>query len=128
KTDGRTYATNRAGIFAAGDCEYGPMTIVNAVGQAKRAASVMARYLQSGELTLSDEEIMEDNLRKLRVYDKNEVVRGWLKGLSREESEKLAVEIRKDNNQEVNFGLTKEQAIDEANRCMRCYYIAMVEV
>lgn len=126
KTNSKDYMTSRKGIFASGDCEYGPMTIVNAVGQAKRAASVMARYVLSGEITLLDEEIMEDQLRKMRVYDKNEKVTGWLPGLPRQQSEILDVDIRKANNMEVNFGLTQEQAISEAERCMRCYYIAMV--
>ena len=126
KTNGRDYMTSRRGIFAAGDCEYGPMTIVNAVGQAKRAASVISRYVRTGEITLTDEEIMEDHLRKLKVYDKNEKVTGWLPGLPRQVSEKLPVDVRKDNNQEVNLGFTQEEAIAEAERCMRCYYIAMV--
>ncbi len=127
-TDGKTYMTSRPGLFAAGDCEYGPMTIVNAVGQAKRAASVIARYLYEGKTSLSDEEIMEDHLRKLRVYDKEEKVTGWLAGLAREKSEVLGVEERKDNNKEVNYGFTQDQAIAEANRCMRCYYISMAVV
>lgn len=126
KTNGKDYMTSRKGIFAAGDCEYGPMTIVNAVGQAKRASSVIARYVQTGEVSLTDEEVMEDQLRKMRVYDKTEKVTGWLPGLPRQHSEILDVDIRKANNMEVNFGLTQEQAISEAERCMRCYYIAMV--
>jgi len=126
KTNGKDYMTSRKGIFASGDCEYGPMTIVNAVGQAKRAASVMARYVMNGEITLSDDEIMEDQLRKMRVYDKQEKVTGWLPGLPRQKSEVVDVDIRKMNNMEVNFGFTQEQAISEAERCMRCYYIAMV--
>ena len=128
KTDGTTYMTNREGIFAAGDCEYGPMTIVNAVGQAKRAASVMTRYLRTGDTSLNNNEIMEDHLRKLRVYDKSEKVTGWLPGLKRQVSEKLSVEERIDNDREVNFGFTQQEAIVEAQRCMRCYYIAMVAV
>ena len=127
-TDGKTYQTSRPGVFAAGDCEYGPMTIVNAVGQAKRAASVMSRYVHTGKLELLDEEIMEDHLHKLRVYDKKEKVGGWIAGLPREVSEKLDVDYRKDKQDEVNFGFTQEQAINEASRCMRCYYIAMVAV
>ena len=126
KTNGKDYMTSRKGIFASGDCEYGPMTIVNAVGQAKRAASVMARYVQTGMITLSDDEVMEDQLRKMRVYDKGEKVKGWLPGLPRQQSEILDIDIRKYNNDEVNFGFTQEQAISEAERCMRCYYIAMV--
>ena len=126
KTNGKDYMTSREGVFASGDCEYGPMTIVNAVGQAKRAASVMLRYMQTGEISLTDDEIMEDHLRKLKVYDKKEKVKGWLPGLPRQESDKVDVEIRKDNNIEVNLGFTHEEAMSEADRCMRCYYIAMV--
>ena len=128
KTNGKDFMTSRKGIFAAGDCEYGPMTIVNAVGQAKRAASVMSRYVQTGEITLLNEEIMEDHLRKMRVYNKAEKVKGWLPGLPRQHSEVLDVDVRKDNNKEVNLGFTQEQAMSEADRCMRCYYIAMVAV
>lgn len=127
KTNGKDYMTSRKGIFASGDCEYGPMTIVNAVGQAKRAASVMSRYLLTGEITLSDDEIMEDHLKKLRVYDKKEKITGWLKGVPRQHSEVLEVEDRKYNNKEVNLGFTQEEAMSEAERCMRCYYIAMVQ-
>jgi formate dehydrogenase beta subunit len=127
KTNGKDYMTSRKGVFASGDCEYGPMTIVNAVGQAKRASSVMSRFVQNGgEITLTDEEIMEDHLHKLRVYDKKEKITGWLPGLARQSSEILDVELRKDNNKEVNLGFTQDEAINEANRCMRCYYIAMV--
>jgi len=127
KTNGKDYMTSRKGIFASGDCEYGPMTIVNAVGQAKRASSVMSRFVQNGgKITFTDDEIMEDHLHKLRVYDKKEKITGWLPGLPRENSEVLDVEVRRDNNKEVNLGFTQDEAIDEANRCMRCYYIAMV--
>jgi len=127
QTNGKDYMTSRKGIFASGDCEYGPMTIVNAVGQAKRGASVMSRFIQNGgEVTLTDDEIMEDHLRKMKVYDKKEKVTGWLAGVPRAHSEVLDVDIRKYNNEEVNFGFTQEQALSEAERCMRCYYIAMV--
>ncbi len=127
-TNGRDYMSSKPGVFAAGDCEYGPMTIVNAVGQAKRAASVISRYIYDGKVSLTDEEIMEDHLKKLGVYNKNEKIKGWLPGLPREVSEKLSVEERITNNKEVNLGFTGEQAIAEAERCMRCYYIAMVAV
>jgi formate dehydrogenase beta subunit len=125
KTDGKTYMTSREGIWAAGDCEYGPMTIVNAVGQAKRAASVISRYLAEGKVYRNDDEIMEDSLRKMHFYDKDEQVKGWVKGLPREVSQKLGVDYRKFRQDEVNLGFTSQEALDEAQRCMRCYYIAM---
>ena len=127
-TNGKDYMTSRPGLFAAGDCEYGPMTIVNAVGQAKRAASVISRYIYDGKVSLTDDEIMEDHLAKLKVYNKNEKITGWMPGIPREVSEKLSVDERKTNNLEVNLGFTGQEAIAEAERCMRCYYIAMVAV
>jgi len=127
-TNGKDYMTSKEGLFAAGDCEYGPMTIVNAVGQARRAASVISRYIYDGKRTLLDDEIMEDHLARLRVYNKNEKITGWMPGIPREESEKLGVDERKTNNREVNLGFTGEEAISEAERCMRCYYISMVAI
>jgi len=128
QTNGKDYMTSRERLFAAGDCEYGPMTIVNAVGQAKRAASVISRYIYDGKVSLLDAEIMEDHMNKLKVYNKNEKIKGWMPGLPREVSEKLETEIRCDNNQEVNLGFTAQEAQDEAERCMRCYYLGMVSV
>ncbi len=127
-TNGRDYMTSRDGLFASGDCEYGPMTIVNAVGQAKRAASVIQRYIYDGKVSLSDDEIMEDHLTKLKVYNKKEKVTGWMPGIPREVSQKLETNERRDNNKEVNLGFTGEEALSEAERCMRCYYISMVAV
>jgi formate dehydrogenase beta subunit len=127
-TNGKDYMTSRPGLFAAGDCEYGPMTIVHAVKQARRAASVISRYIYDGKCTLTDDEIMEDHLERLKVYNKKEVVTGWMPGIPRQESQKLSVDERKDNNKEVNLGFTGEEAIAEAERCMRCYYISMVAV
>jgi formate dehydrogenase beta subunit len=127
-TNGKDYMSSKEGLFAAGDCEYGPMTIVNAVGQAKRAASVISRYIYDGKVSLTDDEIMQDHLKRLKVYDKSEKISGWMPGIPREVSEKLDVDERKTNNLEVNLGFSGEQAIAEAERCMRCYYIAMVAV
>ena len=128
KTNGKDYMTSRAGLFAAGDCEYGPMTIVNAVGQARRAASVISRYIYDNEVSLTDEEIMEDHMNRLKVYNKNEKITNWMPGLPREESQKVSTELRKDNNIEVNMGFTAQEAQAEAERCMRCYYLSMVAV
>lgn len=127
-TNGKDFMTSRPKLFAAGDCEYGPMTIVNAVGQAKRASSVISRYIYDGEVSLTDDEIMEDHLNKLKVYNKKEKITGWMPGLPRAVSEKLTVEERIDNSKEVNLGFTGEEAIAEAERCMRCYYISMVAI
>ena len=59
----------------------------------------------------------------------NEFVDNRLKSLDQaKESEKLEVDTRKYNNQEVNFGLTGEEAATGVDRCTRCYYVSMVAV
>lgn len=127
-TDNASFSTTKKGIFAAGDCVSGPLTIVNAVGHGRRVASVIANYLQTGEVRINDDEKMEDLLKSIGVFDKNREVRGFLSGNKREVSSKLDAKYRAGNFEEVNLGLTNESAITEAQRCMRCYYISMCVV
>ena len=94
----------------------------------ERASSCINRLVTEGKVYLNDEEIMEDHLKRLKVYDKSEEITGWIKGVPREVSEKLPAESRRVTQEEVNLGFTLSQAVDEASRCMRCYYIAMVVV
>jgi formate dehydrogenase beta subunit len=44
--DEKTMATNRAGVFAAGDCVTGPATIIQAIAAAHVAADSMEKYLE----------------------------------------------------------------------------------
>ncbi|MDO7253708.1 FAD-dependent oxidoreductase [Helicobacter cappadocius] len=125
QTQEGTFSTNRKGVFGCGDCVSGPLTIVNAVGQGRRVASVIKRYLENGEISLNDEEKMEDYLHQIGVFNKNEMVKGWNEGLKRSESKKVSPSERKNSFVEVNFGLSNQEAFSEAQRCMRCYYIAM---
>lgn len=128
QTEIGTFETSKKGVFGCGDCVSGPLTIVNAVGQGKRVASVVKRYIQTGETSLSDEEKMEDYLRKIGVFNKDEKIQGWIKGVQRAHNQIVAAEERKHSFLEVNRGLSNQDALKEAQRCMRCYYIAMAVV
>lgn len=123
-----TFATSKKGVFGGGDCVSGPLTIVNAVGHGRRIASVIDRYLDTNEINLNDDEKMEDYLHKLGVFNKEECVNGWAKGALRHESQKVPAEVRKNSFIEVNYGFDGKEALSEAQRCMRCYYIAMAVV
>ena len=125
EVDNASYSTHRKGVFAAGDCVSGPLTIVNAVGHGRRVASVVANYIKSGRVEISDDERMEDILKQIGVFDSNREVHGFLSGNKREVSNKLSPNFRNKNFDEVNFGLSREDALSEASRCMRCYYISM---
>ncbi|MFO7831027.1 MAG: FAD-dependent oxidoreductase [Desulfuromonadaceae bacterium] len=126
-TNNGTMMTDNEGIFAGGDCEYGAMTVVLAVGHGKRAASVMHRYLMDGKAVLDDEEAMEDIVNRLGVFDPDEKI-PTLGGLKREHQPKLSGAERATNYEEVEKAMPESQAVVEADRCLRCYRVGMVAV
>jgi len=126
-THGGTMMTDNAGVFAGGDCEYGAMTVVLAVSHGRRAASVMNRYLAEGKASLNDEEAMEDILNTLGVFDKNEEI-GICGGLHREHQPKVDGAERAQNYDEIELAMPESQAAREAERCLRCYRVAMLAV
>jgi formate dehydrogenase beta subunit len=125
----RTLITDCDGVFAGGDAEIGPLTVVACVGSGHRAAKVIARYLEGGGVSLTDDERMEDILSYLGVYDKNEQV-PWLDSAPREHQGEIHGKGRASykNYCEVELGFANSQAVREAGRCLRCYRVAMVAV
>jgi len=125
----RTLITDLDGVFAGGDAEIGPLTVVACVGNAHRAAKVIQRWLEEGKAYLTDEEFMEDILTNLPVYDKNEQV-PWLDSAHREHQAEIHGKERASykNYQEVELGFVNSQAVREAERCLRCYRVAMAAV
>ncbi|NOR50297.1 MAG: NAD(P)-binding protein [Desulfuromonadales bacterium] len=126
-TKGGTMMTDDEGVFAGGDCEYGAMTVVLAVGHGKRAASAMHRYLMEGKAYLNDEEAMEDIINNLGVFDKEENL-GIIGGLHREHQPKIDGAERAENYDEIELAMPESQAVREAERCLRCYRVAMLAV
>jgi len=124
-TNNGTMMTDNAGVFAGGDCEYGAMTVVLAVGHGKRAASVMHRYLMEGKAVLDDEEAMEDIMNRLGVFDPNEKISA-LGGLKREHQPKISGAERAKNYEEIELAMPESQAVVEAERCLRCYRVGMI--
>ncbi|MBU5614346.1 FAD-dependent oxidoreductase [Geomonas azotofigens] len=125
----RTLITDCDGVFASGDAEIGPLTVVACVGNGHRAAKVIQRYLEGKGVELSDDERMEDILTYFGVYDKNEDVQ-WLDSASREHQKEVHGKERASfkNYCEVELGYANSQAVREAERCLRCYRVAMVAV
>jgi formate dehydrogenase beta subunit len=126
-THGGTMMTDDEGIFAGGDCEYGAMTVVLAVGHGRRAARVMHRYLMEGKVYLDEEDAMEDIINNLGAFDKNENV-GICGGLHREHQPKIDGAERAAHYQEIELAMPESQAVREAERCLRCYRVGMLAV
>jgi formate dehydrogenase beta subunit len=125
----RILITDMDGVFAGGDAEIGPLTVVACIGNAHRAARVIQRWLEEGKAYLSDDDLMEDILNYLPVYDKNEQV-PWLDSASRAHQAEVHGKERAScgNYSEVELGFKDTQAVKEAERCLRCYRMAMIAV
>lgn len=125
----RTLLTDMDGVFASGDAEIGPLTVVACVGNAHRAAKVIQRWLEEGEAYLTDEDFHEDILSNLGVYDKNEDV-PWLDAVQRFDQHEIHGKERASagNYNEVELGFSDSEAILEAERCLRCYRVSMIAI
>jgi formate dehydrogenase beta subunit len=125
----RILITDLEGVFAGGDAEIGPLTVVACIGNAHRAARVIQRWLEEGKAYLTEDELMEDILTNMPVYDKNENV-PWLDSRGRAHQAEVHGQERasKGNYQEVELGFVDTQAVEEAERCLRCYRVAMAAI
>lgn len=123
----RSLITDCDGVFAGGDAEIGPLTVVACVGNAHRAALVIQRWLEEGKAYLSEQDIFDDLLTYLGVYDKGENV-PWLDSAKRANQKEVHGKARASlkNYSEVELGFNDSVAQKEADRCLRCYRMAMV--
>lgn len=95
------------GLFAGGDCVTGPSTVINAVAAGKAAAANIDSYLgYHHEITAGIE------IPHPKVMDKKPCGRVELKL-------RYAAE-RGGDFQEIEQGMTLEESMQEASRCLRC--------
>ena len=125
----RTMMTSIEGVFACGEAEIGPYTVVACVGNAHRAALVVSRWLEEGKAYLTDKDLHIDILNYLEVYDADESVE-WLDAVGRFNQYEIHGRERADtgNYQEVELGFKDSEAVREAERCLRCYRVSMIAI
>jgi len=109
--DRQTAQTTSAGIFAGGDVTTGPATVIEAIGMGVRAAQNIDRYWGYDGVIPSD---VEDIVIPPAPEDVDDVVE-----TPRCEMCSIPIEART-KDAEVELGFTREDAIAEANRCLRC--------
>lgn len=95
------------GVFAGGDCVTGPATVIRAIAAGKVAAANIDEYLGYHHTISCDVAIPP------AVYEDKEPC-GRIQ-LSEEEAD-----IRKRNFEAFECGMTKQEACQEAGRCLRC--------
>ena len=109
-----TWQTDDERVFSAGDSVIGAATVVEAIGGGRRAAYSIDKYLRGEEVRVPD------NVRK-EIFDK--ATDEDLKGITKEKRAKmpeLTVDQRRESFVEVELGLSREDAIKEAQRCLQC--------
>jgi heterodisulfide reductase subunit A-like polyferredoxin len=115
KIDPVTGQTSVAGVFAGGDNVSGPATVIDAVAAGKRVAESIQRYLKGKDLLGGR---FEDSLRPIPPAFMPTLDKVGKK--SRPRAKELAPASRVGNFDEVEIGLTEEQALAEAERCLNC--------
>jgi formate dehydrogenase beta subunit len=123
--DEDTLGTSREGVFSAGDCVTGPDVLVGAAGNGKRAADKIDQYLRGLQVSPTEDERLENLMASIKVYDSQEEI-GIIGGRERKGLEMLPPKERKWTFDEVEKGFSVPAAIKEADRCLRCYRIALV--
>lgn len=98
---------DQEGIFAGGDCVTGPATVIKAIAAGKVAAANIDEYLGYNHVISCDVEIPSPSLD-----DKAPCGRVQLTEVSAAE--------RRNNFEPIENCMTKQEACQEANRCLRC--------
>ncbi len=111
--DPLTLATNKAGIFAGGDAVKGQGTVIESIAEGHEAAISIERYLKG-------EDLKEGRKKDAPVTGKDTLPKTEILEREREEIVEMPVYRRVQGFDEVKLGYTVEQAMAEAERCLRC--------
>jgi len=113
KADPVTLETGVKGVFAGGDAVTGAATVIQALAAGRKAAVSIDRYLKG--------EPLDTGREGEAVFESKLIVDTW--GVAEEARSAipaLPVAQRRGNFREVELGLSKEEAIKEAKRCLSC--------
>ena len=115
KIDPVTYETSIKGVFAGGDTASGPASVIDAIASGKHVAESIAKYLNnedmsSGRFEHTISPVPEEILPLTERIEKR----------SRAVPDELDARQRIRTFDEVEGGLTEEQALAEADRCLNC--------
>lgn len=114
-------ATNTPGIFAGGDVVTGPSSVIEAIAAGKKAAVSIDCYLTgtpypnmepNGPVASMDDTVMKFHLKEIETD-------------GRATMPMLEVKERKGCFKEVHKGLSNEEAVREARRCLTCRISSM---
>ena len=93
----------------------------------RTAAFNIDKLINGKPLDYTEDDHFDKFFRKVKVFDQAEDI-GFLGGRERKELEMLDPDTRKFTNDEVEQGFSINEAMAEADRCLRCYRVATVKV
>jgi formate dehydrogenase beta subunit len=109
--------TSVPGIFAGGDCVFGPRLIIDSVADGKRAAVGIDEFLRK--------QPHADPLLEVEVLDRHQMITNYME-IARHSVPMLPLE-RRTGMTEVEVGFDEATAVEEAQRCLRCWINTVFE-
>jgi formate dehydrogenase beta subunit len=115
--DRSTLMTSAPGIFAGGDCVFGPRLIIDSVADGKRAAVGIDEFLRG--------EKHRDPIIEIEVLDQHQMITNYME-IARQSVPMQPLE-RRTGVTEVEIGFDEQTAMLEAQRCLRCWINTVFE-
>ncbi len=125
--DEYTKQSSRPKIFVAGDCETGPDALITACAGGRRAAHSIDCLINGQPLDYDDNHYFDKLFETVKVYDPDEEILK-VESKPRFQPSMLPPDTRKSTFDEVEQGLSAQEAVAEAERCLRCYQVATIAV
>jgi formate dehydrogenase beta subunit len=122
-----TKQSNQPKVFSVGDCETGPGALITACASGCKAADNIDKMINDIKLKPVEDDHFDKLLSTVKVFDPNEKI-GLLGGRKGHGLEMLPPETRKTTFDEVENGFSTKDAMDEADRCLRCYRVTTVAI
>ncbi len=115
--DRRTLMTSAPGVFAGGDCVFGPRLIIDSVADGKRAAAGIDEFLRGQKPA--------DPIIEIEVLDQHQMITNYME-IARQSVPMLPLE-RRTGVTEVEIGFDEQSAMLEAQRCLHCWINTIFE-
>ncbi len=114
RVDPTTLQTSRPEVFSAGDAATGPTTVVEAIGMGKKASIMIDRFLQGEPLEEPAYPRVPDGYIPAAAREGEGMPARRVKPLL------LSPDPRVQGYEEIEKGISEEEALREAGRCLRC--------
>jgi heterodisulfide reductase subunit A-like polyferredoxin len=117
EADPQTLMTSAPGVFAGGDCVFGPRLIIDSVGDGKRIARSIDEYLTGRRQPEPEIEV--------EILQSHSMTPGYM-GIPRQTIPSIALE-RRTGITEVELVMDEASARREAQRCLHCWINTVFE-